>query len=50
MFADDMFFFFIDDLKDSIKNLSELISTIREVAGDKFNKQKSVTFLYTNNY
>ena len=30
--------FFIEDLKDSIKNLSELINTIREVAGHKFNK------------
>ena len=49
MFADDTVFFFIEDLKDSIKNLSELINTIREVAGHKFNKQKSVTFLYTNN-
>ena len=47
-FADDMILY-IENLKDSIRKLLELISEFSKVAGYKINTQKSLTFLYTNN-
>ena len=40
---------YIENPKDSIIMLLELISEVSKVAGDKRNTQKSLTFLYTNN-
>ena len=40
---------YIENLKDSIRKLLELISEFRKVAGYKINTQKSLAFLYTNN-
>ena len=40
---------YIDNLKDSIRKLLELISEFNKVAGYKINTQKSLAFLYTNN-
>ena len=48
MFADDMILY-IENPKDSIKKLLELISEFSKVAGYKTNTQKSVAFLYTSN-
>ena len=48
LFADDMILY-IENLKDSIRKLLELISEFSEVAGYKINTQKSLAFLYTNN-
>ena len=48
MFADDMILY-IENPKDSIKKLLELISEFSKVAGYKINIQKSLAFLYTNN-
>ena len=48
LFADDMIPY-IENLKDSIIKLLELISGFRKVAGYKMNTQKSLAFLYTNN-
>ena len=39
----------IENPKDSIKKLLELISEFGKVMGYKINIQKSLTFLYTNN-
>ena len=39
----------IENPKDSIRKLLELISEFRKVAGYKMNTQKSLTFLYINN-
>ena len=39
----------IENPKDSIKKLLDLISEFSKVAGYKINTQKSLTFLYTNN-
>ena len=47
-FADDMILY-IENPKDSIRKLLELISEFSKVAGYKINTQKSPTFLYTNN-
>ena len=47
-FADDMILY-IENPKDSIRNLLELISEFSKVAGYKINTQKSLAFLYTNN-
>ena len=47
LFADDMIPY-IENLKDSIIKLLELISGFRKVAGYKMNTQKSLAFLYTN--
>ena len=47
-FADDMILY-IENPKDSIRTLLELISEFRKVAGYKINTQKSLAFLYTNN-
>ena len=48
LFADDMILY-IENLKDSIRKLLELISEFSKVTGYKINTQKSVAFLYTNN-
>ena len=48
MFADDMILY-IENPKDSIKKLLELISEFSKVAGYKINIQKSLSFPYTNN-
>ena len=48
LFADDMILY-IENPKDSIRKLLELISEFSKVAGYKFNTQKSLVFLYTNN-
>ena len=47
-FADDMILY-IENPKDSIRKLLELISKFSKVAGYKINTQKSLAFLYTNN-
>ena len=39
---------YIDNPKDSIRKLPELISEFNKVAGYKINTQKSLAFLYTN--
>ena len=48
LFADDIILY-IENLKDSITKLLELISEFSKVAGYKINTQKSLAFLYTNN-
>ena len=48
LFADDMMLY-IENPKDSIRKLLELISKFSKVAGYKINAQKSLAFLYTNN-
>ena len=48
LFADDMILY-IENPKDSSRKLLELISEFSKVAGYKFNTQKSLAFLYTNN-
>ena len=48
LFADDMILY-IENPKDSIKRLLELITEFSKVVGYKINTQKSVAFLYTNN-
>ena len=48
LFADDMILY-IENPKDSIKKLLELINKYHKVAGYKINTQKSLAFLYTNN-
>ena len=48
LFADDMILY-IENHKDGIKKLLELISEFTKVAGYKINTQKSLAFLYTNN-
>ena len=40
---------YIENPKDSIRKLLELISEYSKVAGIKINIQKSFAFLYTNN-
>ena len=40
---------YIENLKDSIRKLLELISEFSKVAGYKINAQKSLVFLCTNN-
>ena len=39
---------YIENVKDSIRKLLELISELSKVAGYKINTQKSLAFLYTN--
>ena len=46
--ADDMILY-IENSKDTIRKLLELISEFSEVAGYKINIQKSLAFLYTRN-
>ena len=48
LFAGDVILY-IENPKDSIRKLLELISEISRVAGYKINTQKSLAFLYTNN-
>ena len=48
LFADDMIRY-IENPKDSIRKLLELISEFSKVAGYTINTQKSLAFLYTNN-
>ena len=48
LFADDMMLY-IENPKNSIRKLLELISEFSKVAGYKINTQKSPAFLYTNN-
>ena len=48
LFADDMTLY-LENPKDTIRKLLELISEIIKVAGYKINTQKSHAFLYTNN-
>ena len=40
---------YIENPKDSIRKLLELISEFNEVGGYKINTQKSLAFLHTNN-
>ena len=40
---------YIENPKDSIRKLPELVSEFSKVAGYKINTQKSLAFLYTNN-
>ena len=47
LFADDMILY-IENPKDSIRKLLELISEFSKVTGYKINTQKSFAFLYTN--
>ena len=47
LFADDMILY-IENPKDSIRKLLELITEFNKVAGYKINTQKSLAFLYTN--
>ena len=47
-FADNMILY-IENPKDSIRKLLELVSEFCKVAGYKINTQKSLAFLYTNN-
>ena len=48
MFADDIILY-IENPKDTIRKLLELISEFSKVTGYKINTQKSLAFLYTNN-
>ena len=48
LFADDMILY-IENPKDSIRKLLELISEVSKVVGYKINTQKSLAFLYTKN-
>ena len=48
LFADDMILY-VENLKESIRKLLELIKQISKVLGYKINTQKSLAFLYTNN-
>ena len=45
----DYIILYIENPKDSIRKLQELISEFSKVAGYKINTQKSHEFLYTNN-
>ena len=48
LFADDMIPY-IENPKDSIRKLLELISEFNKVVGYKINTQKSLAFIYNNN-
>ena len=48
LFTEDMMLY-IENPKDSIRKLLELISEFSKVSGYKINTQKSLAFLYTNN-
>ena len=47
LFADDMILY-MENSKDSIRKLLEIINEYSKVAGYKINTQKSLAFLYTN--
>ena len=40
---------YVENLKDSIRKLLELVGEFNKVAGYKINTQKSLAFLYINN-
>ena len=48
LFADDLILY-IENSKDSIRKLLELISEFSKVAENKINTKKSLAFLYINN-
>ena len=48
LFEDDMILY-IENHKDSIKKLLDVISEFSKIVGYKINTQKSLAFLYTNN-
>ena len=48
LFAHDMILY-IENPKDSVRKLLELLSEFSKVSGYKINTQKSLAFLYTNN-
>ena len=48
LFANDMILY-IENPKDTVRTLLELISEFSKVSGYKINTQKSLVFLYTNN-
>ena len=48
LFAGDVIQY-VENPKDSVRKLLELISDFSKVAGNKINTQKSLAFLYTNN-
>ena len=48
LFADDMILY-LENPKDSIRKLLEIISKFSKVSGYKIYTQKSLAFLYTNN-
>ena len=48
LFADDMILY-IENPKDNMRKLLELISEFSKVAGYKINTQKSLAYLYANN-
>ena len=48
MFADDMILH-VENPKDSIRKLLELISEFSKISRYQINTQKSLAFLYTNN-
>ena len=48
VFADHMILY-IENLKDAIRKLLELINEFGKVAGYKINTQRSLAFLHTNN-
>ena len=48
LFADDMILY-IENPKDAIRKLLELISEFGKVTGYKINTQKLLAFIYTNN-
>ena len=48
LFADDMILY-MENPKDSIRKLLELINEFSKVTGYKINTQKSLAFLYTDN-
>ena len=48
LFADDMILY-MENLKDTIRKLLELISEFSKVTGQKINTPKSLAFLYPNN-
>ena len=48
LFADDLILH-IENPKETIRKLLELISEFSKVSGHKINRQKSLAFLYTNN-
>ena len=48
LFADDMILY-VENPKDSIRKLVELINEFSKVSGYKINTQKSFAFLYNNN-
>ena len=48
LFADDMILY-IENLKDAIRKLLELINEYSKITGYKINRQKPLASLYTNN-